>query len=345
MENSENENFSQDSQLQGSQRHENIFIVLNENNSTREEPTLIKKKKKSSIKKRNIKKCFSNLINRDKKIHIFSEKQFVDLSKGLEKVKILFPVKYRTKLLRTNFDYKLSYITKSYILNGNIDDYLLPKDYSCSCNYDCKKESCDCTLKHVQKYECNENCDCNLAICTNRKVQHGLMKHLKIDYISKEKGFGVFTQEKIFKEEFICEYVGKIINKTSANEKIKVNLMRKKANYVLQIRENYEKLIVNTFIDAEEKGNASRFLNHSCEPNLYFDIVRIRHFIPQVAFFANRDIEPGEELTFSYYDSVILNESIQFEDYENKLFIQDEFTKSYKPCLCGSKNCQNFLPS
>jgi hypothetical protein len=345
MENSENENLTHQRQLQGNQRHENIFTVFNENNSTREQSNIIKNKRNSSNKKRNNKICSSNLLSRDKRNIIFSEKQLVDLSNGLERVKILFPLKYRTKLLRTNFDYKLSYIAKSFIQNGNMDDYLLSKDYSCSCNYDCKKESCDCILKHVQRYECNENCDCNLATCENRKVQHGIIKHLRVDYISKEKGFGVFTKDKILKGEFICEYVGKIISKNSANEKIKLNLMRKKPNYVLQIRENYEKLIINTFIDAEEKGNVSRFLNHSCEPNLFFDIVRIRHFIPQVAFFANRDIEPGEELTFSYCDSGFLSEANHFIDDENKLVNQDEFSKSYKPCLCGSKNCQKYLPS
>ena len=117
-------------------------------------------------------------------------------------------------------------------------------------------------------------------------------------------------------------------------DKIKTNMIRKKPNYVLQIRENYENMTINTFIDGEENGNVSRFLNHSCEPNLYFDIVRINHFIPQAAFFALRDIEDGEELTFSYRDVSKSNEVDSESCYS-----------SYKACLCQAIDCKKFLPS
>jgi SET domain-containing protein len=95
-------------------------------------------------------------------------------------------------------------------------------------------------------------------------------------------------------------------------------------------------MIINTFIDAEENGNVSRFLNHSCDPNLYFDIVRVNHFVPQVAFYALRDIKEGEELTFSYCDSSMIDDNINREE---------SFEFSYKPCLCGEKNCKKYLPS
>jgi len=268
--------------------------------------------------------------------------QLIDLSEGKEKTIIYFPLNCKPKLLRTNFDYKLNYITKSFINNGNIDEYSLTKDYSCSCEYDCSDENCDCLVNHVQRYECNENCSCDNTNCKNRVVQKGISKKLKVDFISKSKGFGVFCMEQISKDEFVCEYIGQIISKQQAEDKLHFNLMKKKANYVLQIRENYEKMIINTFIDAENKGNVSRFLNHSCDPNLYFDIIRINHFIPQVAFFAMRDIEVGEELTFSYMESKI-NSSFD----KDKIIIEEnqDMSNSYKLCLCGAENCNKFLPS
>jgi SET domain-containing protein len=170
---------------------------------------------------------------------------------------------------------------------------------------------------------------CKIELCKNRITQKGIDKILKIDYISREKGFGVFSACNIKKDDFVCEYVGLIINNHIAKEKIYSNFVRKKPNYVLQIRENYEKIIVNTFIDAEEKGNVSRFLNHSCQPNLYFDIIRVGSFIPQVAFFALRDIKEGEELTFCYSDNTEKD---------------DTFDLSYKQCLCGEMNCIKYLP-
>lgn len=261
-----------------------------------------------------------------------SKKNFFDLSNGLENVEILISNKNKTKLTKTKFDYKVNYIVSSYIKNADIEEYRLTNEYCCSCVDICSKSSCECIINHVQVYECNDNCMCNdKNICENRVTQKGLTKKLKVDFISSSKGFGVFALENIQKGEFICEYVGQIINKYTALRKINENLINKKPNYVLQVRENYEKIAINTFIDAEKSGNVSRFLNHSCEPNLYFDIVRVNHFIPQVAFFAKRDIEEGEELTFSYCSGETREEN----------FLEN----SIKLCECGQKTCKRFLPS
>ncbi len=160
-------------------------------------------------------------------------------------------------------------------------------------------------------------------------MQQEIKKNFCIYYISRSKGFGVKTKEAIKKGEFVCEYIGKIINKNTALEKINSNFMKNKPNYVLQVKENFDKFSLSTYIDAEEKGNMSRFLNHSCDPNLTFDLVRINHFIPHVAFYASRDIKEKEELTFSYVDTNELN----------------ELNESNKPCECGSNKCRKFLPS
>lgn len=259
-------------------------------------------------------------------------KRFIDLSNGQEHNQILFPVIYKSKLLKTNFDNKSNYILKSFIKNRPIDEYILPKEYSCTCKGKCNKNFCDCIQNHIQRYECNSNCDCDVNNCENRIIQKGITKKLKVDYINNTKGFGLFTRENISKGEFVCEYVGQIISKEAATEKIHSNFMKKKANYVLQIRENYENMTINTYIDAEENGNVSRFLNHSCEPNLYFDIIRVEHFIPQVAFFAIRDIKENEELSFLYCEMVVYNCEVSE-------------LGSYKKCECGALNCKKYLPS
>jgi SET domain-containing protein len=50
-----------------------------------------------------------------------------------------------------------------------------------------------------------------------------------------------------------------------------------------------------TSIDANVSGDATAFINHSCQPNLFTRVVA-----GHVLFFALRDIEPGEELTIDY---------------------------------------------
>jgi len=263
---------------------------------------------------------------------------YIDLSNGQEVIPVRFPSKYRSLLEKNLFEYENNYIINNFIRNKDISDYLLLPEYGCKCDtidenneIVCSGDYCLCVNNHEQKYECNTNCDCSDS-CVNRIVQKGINKKLMVNYVTKAKGFGVFALEEIKKDEFVCEYIGEIMDKNTAYEKIESNNLRKKNNYVLQVREVYKNIVVNTFIDAEEKGNVSRFINHSCDPNMFFDIVRINHFIPQVAFYSKRDIKIGEELTFTYIDSDNLQES----DLQTR--------RSSKLCECKSIHCVKFLP-
>jgi SET domain-containing protein len=251
---------------------------------------------------------------------------FIDISNSKESEPILLPKKHKSKL--KNFNYIDNYTKTSFLEKGNMDDYLLTPDYTCECRESCELK-CECISEHNQKYECNINCFCDVD-CSNRTIQKGITKKLKIDYINSNKGFGVFTLEPIKSGEFICEYIGEIIGKQKALDRINENFVKNKPNYVLQLREHYEKIIINSFFDGEIYGNVSRFINHSCNPNLHFEPVRVDHFIPHVAFYALRDIEVGEELTFAYCDVEERRES---------------FDKSCKKCECGAERCIKYLPS
>ncbi|TRM55222.1 hypothetical protein BD626DRAFT_419789, partial [Schizophyllum amplum] len=85
----------------------------------------------------------------------------------------------------------------------------------------------------------------------------------------------------------------------------------------------------------------TRFLNHSCEPNIrpvavYVDAQRIS--TPLIAFFALRDIQPGEELCISYsgsYKPILVSQSTADETAGN-----DHFTTAFV-CLCGAETCRS----
>jgi uncharacterized protein len=51
-------------------------------------------------------------------------------------------------------------------------------------------------------------------------------------------------------------------------------------------------------IDGAVGGNETAFINHSCDPNAFIQVVPGQ----KVAIFARRDIQPGEELTIDYRD-------------------------------------------
>lgn len=79
--------------------------------------------------------------------------------------------------------------------------------------------------------------------------------------------------------------------------------------------------------DAKFYGNFTRFINHSCEPN----VVGIRTFtvhqddrFPYISFFANRDIGPEEELTLNYGDNYWLVKCRRDHVY----------------CLCKASTCK-----
>jgi len=82
---------------------------------------------------------------------------------------------------------------------------------------------------------------------------------------------------------------------------------------------------VNLVINCEKFGNLTRFINHSCEPNLVAKIVH-RNGYPSVTLHALRNINAQEELTLDYLD-----------DLKRHLKAAD---KLHLGCRCNSRNCR-----
>ena len=84
-------------------------------------------------------------------------------------------------------------------------------------------------------------------------------------------------------------------------------------------------------VDATEFGNESRFINHSCNPNLVGVTMVGYHGDPslaRIAFFTKRNIKAGDELSISYYQHQVDSKRVG---------------KSTPKCRCGAKNCRGFL--
>ncbi|ESO90323.1 hypothetical protein LOTGIDRAFT_123404, partial [Lottia gigantea] len=75
-------------------------------------------------------------------------------------------------------------------------------------------------------------------------------------------------------------------------------------------------------IDAGPKGNLSRFMNHSCQPNCETQKWMVNGDV-RVGLFALNDISAGSELTFNYNLECLGNEKTV--------------------CACGAFNCSGFL--
>ncbi|KNE61711.1 hypothetical protein AMAG_06513 [Allomyces macrogynus ATCC 38327] len=148
----------------------------------------------------------------------------------------------------------------------------------------------------VELIECNPNCMCDMATCPLRVVQRGPVSiQVGLKFMPR-KGWGVYATAPIPPGTFVAQYIGEVLHVTAVRN----------SAYLFDLdyftREGHQYMI-----DAAQKGNFARFLNHSCSPNLAQAIVLYdSHNLDfhRVAFFTRRDIARGEELTFDYTGGV-----------------------------------------
>jgi SET domain-containing protein len=105
---------------------------------------------------------------------------------------------------------------------------------------------------------------------------------------SRIAGWGVFATRAITKNTRIIDYAGeKITNRES---------LKREARYLARGHIWCFKLNRRWVRDAAVGGNLARFINHSCRPNCYTQIVGDTIWIR-----ASRNIGKGEELTYDYF--------------------------------------------
>eukprot|EP00094_Tigriopus_californicus_P001742 TCALIF_01684-PB protein Name:"Similar to trx Histone-lysine N-methyltransferase trithorax (Drosophila virilis)" AED:0.11 eAED:0.18 QI:0/0.63/0.41/0.91/0.90/1/12/267/3483 len=133
-------------------------------------------------------------------------------------------------------------------------------------------------------------------------------------YRSGIHGRGLYCKREIKTGEMVIEYAGEEIRAMLTDKREKYYESRGIGCYMFKIDDD-------TVVDATMRGNAARFINHSCDPNCFSKIVDIlgkKHII----IFALRKIFPGEELTYDY----------KFPIEDVKL-----------PCSCGAKKCRKYM--
>lgn len=104
---------------------------------------------------------------------------------------------------------------------------------------------------------------------------------------SKLHGLGVFAKEPINKNKRIIDYAGELIS-NEQSESREDRYLSKGCIWVFRVNRNWSR-------DAAVGGNVARFINHSCKPNCWIDVVDKTIWVR-----AARNISAGEELTYDY---------------------------------------------
>ena len=280
-----------------------------------------------------------DFFNFERDVHVFNyfspERKFYkidDISYGKENV----PVSCINSLDNEYPEY-VEYTTVR-LPQQNVD---IPLDEEsiicCDCDDGCQdKEKCECLQLTIQStaasnpdgntndnagyefrrlkervstgiYECNKFCKCSKT-CLNRVAQNPLRIPLQV-FKTDRRGWGTRTLVDVPTGCFICIYVGNLYTDEEAEKQGK--------NYgdeylaELNCMNHYEGDVY--VMDGKSNGNIARYINHSCDPNVYVQYCFVdTHDLrfPWIALFASRFIPAGEELSWDYNYRVIKESSV-----------------------------------
>ncbi len=105
---------------------------------------------------------------------------------------------------------------------------------------------------------------------------------------SSVHGLGVFAAEPIRKNARIIDYAGELLRNDEECEARETRYLKAGCIWVFRINRAWSR-------DAAVGGNIARFINHSCTPNCWFEVIDKIIWIR-----AARPIRRGEELTYDY---------------------------------------------
>lgn len=205
-------------------------------------------------------------------------------------------------------------------------------------------------------FECGPKCGCG-PDCINRTSQRGLKYRLEV-YRTPKKGWAVRSWDFIPAGAPVCEYIGVLrrtedLDNACDNENSFIfdidclQTMRGLGGRERRLRDVSISTIYNSdrpddqkventpdyCIDAGAVGNVARFINHSCEPNLFVQCVLSSHHdlkLARVVLFAADNIPPLQELTYDYGYEL---DSVHGPDGKVKQMA----------CYCGAEGCRGRL--
>ncbi|KAJ6551856.1 hypothetical protein B0H19DRAFT_1264485 [Mycena capillaripes] len=273
--------------------------------------------------------------------------------------KIAFINEIDDEELPPNIGVLFQYLERSYLFEAGLNPKISPL-VGCRCKGACAASSC-----HGQSsvpaynqagrvnsnvsaiFECNDKCSCPPK-CTNRIAQGPRQFGIQI-FKTEKCGWGVRVKFDVRKGTVMGIYTGLLIRREDA-ENLRHNDPRWSYCFSLDAMEttddeNEEPPENSYSVDAFGCGNWTRFINHSCNPNLrvipvVYDTMPEDN-LPYLAFVAQRDIDAYSELSFDYSPT----RQLEFEEkkFREKGKAKRNRAKKETRCICGAPNCRGWL--
>lgn len=169
-------------------------------------------------------------------------------------------------------------------------------------------------INRMLMIECGPLCS-NGDRCTNKRFQQHQCWPCRV-FRTEKKGCGITAELQIPPGEFIMEYVGEVIDSEEFERRQHLYSRDRKRHYYFMA------LRGEAIIDATSKGNISRYINHSCDPNAETQKWTVNGEL-RIGFFSVKTIQPGEEITFDY----------QYQRYG----------RDAQRCYCEATNCRGWI--
>lgn len=201
-------------------------------------------------------------------------------------------------------------------------------------------------------FECGPNCGCG-PDCVNRTSQKGMRYRLEV-FRTPKKGWGVRSWDHIPSGAPICEYIGKLMKTDDVDTAYEndyifdidcLQTMKGLDGRERRLRDVSIPTCLDKSddhrsdngpefcIDACSTGNIARFINHSCQPNLFVQCVLSSHHdikLARVVLFAADNIPPLKELNYDYGYAL---DSVMGPDGKVRQLL----------CYCGAADCRKRL--
>ncbi|KAH8408946.1 hypothetical protein KR009_004246 [Drosophila setifemur] len=169
-------------------------------------------------------------------------------------------------------------------------------------------------INRMLMIECGPLCT-NRERCTNKRFQQHQCWPCRV-FRTEKKGCGITAELQIPPGEFIMEYVGEVIDSEEFERRQHLYSRDRKRHYYFMA------LRGEAIIDATAKGNISRYINHSCDPNAETQKWTVNGEL-RIGFFSVKTIQPGDEITFDY----------QYQRYG----------RDAQRCYCEAANCRGWI--